>query len=326
MRNVVFALGFALGVCLNAAPLNAEAQETAKVYRVGSLSPAGNPALEGVFLDAMRRLGYVEGKNLIVERRYADNQLERLPALAAELVSLKVDVILATGTVAPLAARKATTTIPVVIWSTGDPIGSGIAASLARPGGNTTGLTIDSPELAAKRLQLLKEIAPGLTRVAVIWNAANPYAAVVFRETQQAARLLAIQVESIEVRNPIDFDSAFVAVIKARPSGLVVVEDPLTFSVATRIVNFALTNRLPAMYGMKEFVSAGGLIAYGPDYQDLLRRAATYVDKILKGANPGDLPIEQPTKFGLVINLRTATALSLTVPQSLLVRTDEVIQ
>lgn len=326
MRNVAFALGFALGVCLNAAPLNAEAQETAKVYRVGSLSPAGNPALEGVFLDAMRRLGYVEGKNLIVERRYADNQLERLPALAAELVSLKVDVILATGTVAPLAARKATTTIPVVIWSTGDPIGSGIAASLARPGGNTTGLTIDSPELAAKRLQLLKEISPGLTRVAVIWNAANPYAAVVFKETQQAARLLAIQVESIEVRNPLDFDSAFVAVMKARPSGLVVVEDPLTFSLATRIVSFALTNRLPAMYGMKEFVSAGGLIAYGPDYQDLLRRAATYVDKILKGANPGDLPIEQPTKFGLVINLRTATALSLTVPQSLLVRTDEVIQ
>jgi putative tryptophan/tyrosine transport system substrate-binding protein len=326
MRNVAFALGFALGVCLNAAPLNADAQETDKVYRVGSLSPAGNPALEGVFLDAMRRLGYVEGKNLIVERRYADNQLERLPALAAELVRLKVDVILATGTVAPLAARKATTTIPVVIWSTGDPIGSGIAASLARPGGNTTGLTIDSPELAAKRLQLLKEIAPGLTRVAVIWNAANPYAAVVFNETQQAARLLAIQVESIEVRSPFDFDSAFGAVIKARPSGLVVVEDPLTFSVATRIVNFALTNRLPAMYGMKEFVSAGGLIAYGPDYQDLLRRAATYVDKILKGANPGDLPIEQPTKFGLVINLRTATALSLTVPQSLLLRTDEVIQ
>jgi putative tryptophan/tyrosine transport system substrate-binding protein len=326
MRNVAFALGFALGVCLNAAPLNADAQETDKVYRVGSLSPAGNQALEGVFLDAMRRLGYVEGKNLIVERRYADNQLERLPALAAELVRLKVDVILATGTVAPLAARKATTTIPVVIWSTGDPIGSGIAASLARPGGNTTGLTIDSPELAAKRLQLLKEIAPGLTRVAVIWNAANPYAAVVFNETQQAARLLAIQVESIEVRSPFDFDSAFGAVIKARPSGLVVVEDPLTFSVATRIVNFALTNRLPAMYGMKEFVSAGGLIAYGPDYQDLLRRAATYVDKILKGANPGDLPIEQPTKFGLVINLRTATALSLTVPQSLLLRTDEVIQ
>jgi putative ABC transport system substrate-binding protein len=326
MRNVAFALGFALGACLNAAPLNAAAQEAAKVFRVGSLSPAGNPRLEGVFLDAMRSLGYVEGKNLIIERRYADNQLERLPALAAELVGLKVDVIVATGTVAPLAARKATTTIPVVIWSTGDPIGSGIAASLARPGGNTTGLTIDSPELAAKRLQLLKEIVPGLTRVAVIWNAANPYAAVVFKETQQAARLLAIQVESIEVRSPLDFDSAFGAVIKARPSGLVVVEDPLTFSVATRIVNFAMANRLPVMYGMKEFVSAGGLIAYGPDYSDLLRRAATYVDKILKGANPGDLPIEQPTKFGLVINLKTATALSLTVPQSLLLRTDEVIQ
>ena len=326
VRNVVLVLGFVLGACLNAAPLNAEAQDAGKVFRIGSLSPAGNSALEGVFLDAMRSLGYVEGKNFIFERRYADNQLERLPALAAELVSLKVDVIVATGTVAPLAAKKVTTTIPVVIWSTGDPVGSGIASSLARPGGNITGLTIDSPELAAKRLQLLKEIVPGLTRVAVIWNAANPYAAVVFKETQQAARSLAIQIESIEVRSPIDFDSAFGAVNKGNPGGLIVVEDPLTFSVATRIVNFAVTNRLPVMYGMKEFVSAGGLIAYGPDYPDLLRRAATYVDKILKGAKPGDLPIEQPTKFGLVINLKTATALNLTVPQPLLLRTDEVIQ
>ncbi len=325
MGNVVFVLALAL-CALSAAPLNADAQETGKVFRIGSLSPAGNPALEEVFLDAMRGLGYVEGKNLVFERRYAANQLERLPALAAELVDLKVDVIVATGTVAPLAAKKVTTTIPVVIWSTGDPVGSGIASSLARPGGNTTGLTIDSPELAAKRLQLLKEIVPGLTRVAVIWNAANPYAAVVFKETQQAARLLAIQIESIEVRSPLDFDSAFGAVIKGTPSGLIVGEDPLTFIVMSRIVNFATINRLPVMYGMKEFVSAGGLIAYGPDYPDLLRRAATYVDKILKGAKPGDLPIEQPTKFGLVINLKTAKALNLTVPQSLLLRTDEVIE
>jgi putative ABC transport system substrate-binding protein len=323
---VVVALGFALGACLNAAPLVAEAQEAGKVFRVGSLSPAGNPALEGVFLDAMRSLGYVEGKNLIFERRYADNQLERLPALAAELVSLKVDVIVATGTVAPLAAKKVTTTIPVVIWSTGDPVGSGIASSLARPGGNITGLTIDSPELAGKRLQLLKEVVPGLTRVAVLWNAANPYAAVVLRETQDAARLLAIQIESIEVRSPLDFDGAFGAVIKANSNGLIVVEDPLTYVVLTRIVNFTTTNGLPAMYGMKEFASEGGLIAYGPDYQNLLRRAATYVDKILKGAKPGDLPIEQPTKFGLVINLKTAKALGLTIPQPLLLRADEVIE
>jgi len=326
MRNGVVVLGIALSACLNAAPLLAEAQEAGKVFRVGSLSPAGNPALEGVFLDAMRSLGYVEGKNLIFERRYADNQLERLPTLAAELVSLKVDVILATGTVASLAAKKVTTTIPVVIWSTGDPVGSGIASSLARPGGNTTGLTIDSPELAGKRLQLLKEIVPGLTRVAVLWNAANPYAAVVLRETQDAARLLAIQIESVEVRSPLDFDGAFGAVIKGNSTGLIVVEDPLTYVVLTRIVNFATTNGLPVMYGMKEFVSAGGLIAYGPDYQDLLRRAATYVDKILKGAKPGDLPIEQPTKFGLVINLKTAKTLGLTIPQSLLLRADEVIQ
>ena len=246
--------------------------------------------------------------------------------MAAELVSLNVDIIVATGTVAPLAAKKVTTTIPVVIWSTGDPVGSGIASSLARPGGNITGLTIDSPELAGKRLQLLKEIVPPLTRVAVIWNAANPYAAVVFKETQDAARLLGIEIQSLEVRSPVDFDSAFDGVIKGNSNGLIVVEDPLTFSVLTRIVNFANTNRLPVMYGMKEFVSAGGLIAYGPDYPDLLRRAATYVDKILKGAKPGDLPIEQPTKFGLVINLKTAKTLNVTVPQSLLLRTDDVIQ
>jgi putative ABC transport system substrate-binding protein len=326
MRNVVFALGFALGACLTAAPFAAEAQDAGRVFRMGSLSPAGNPALEGVFLDAMRSLGYVEGKNLIVERRYADNQLERLPALAAELVRLKVDVIVATGTVAPLAVKKVTTTIPVVIWSTGDPVGSGIASSLARPGGNITGLTIDSPELAGKRLQLLKELVPGLTRVAVIGNAANPYAGVVFKETQQAAYLLRIGIESIEVRSPLDFDTAFGAVIKGNPSGLVVVEDPLTFSERTRIVNFAAANRLPVMYGMREFVSAGGLIAYGPDYPDLLRRAAIYVDKILKGAKPGDLPIEQPTKFELVINLKTAKALGLTIPQSILLRADRVIE
>jgi putative ABC transport system substrate-binding protein len=234
-----------------------------------------------------------------------------------------MDIIVATGTVAPLAAKKVTTTIPVVIWSTGDPVGSGIASSLARPGGNTTGLTIDSPELAGKRLQLLNEIVP---RVAVLWNAANPYAAVVLRETQDVARLLAIQIDSIEVRSPLDFDGAFGAVIKANSNGLIVVEDPLTYVVLTRIVNFATTNGLPVMYGVKEFVSAGGLIGYGPDYQDLLRRAATYVDKILKGAKPGDLPIEQPTKFGLVINLKAAKALGLTIPQSLLLRADEVIQ
>jgi putative ABC transport system substrate-binding protein len=204
-------------------------------------------------------------------------------------------------------------------------VGSGIVSSLARPGGNTTGLTIDSPELAAKRLQLLKEIIPGLARVAVIWNAANPYAAVVLKETQQAGSALAVRIESIEVRSPLDFDNAFAAVIKGSPGGLVVVEDPLTFTERTRIVNFAATHRLPVMYGMKEFVSAGGLIAYGPDYPDLLRRAATYVDRILKGAKPGDLPIEQPTKFGLVINLGTARALNLSIPQSVLLRTDEVI-
>jgi putative tryptophan/tyrosine transport system substrate-binding protein len=325
MWNAAFALCFALGTGLMAVPAAAEAQE-GRVFRIGSLSPAGNPALEAVFLEALQRLGYVEGRNFTLERRYADNQLDRLPGLAAELVTLKSDIVVATGTVAPLAMRNATTTIPIVIWSAGDPVGSGIVSSLGRPGGNVTGLTIDSPELAGKRLQLLKEIVPRLARVAVLWNAANPYAAFVLEETRQAARLLAIEVDSIEVRSPRDFDTAFRAVMKGNPGGVVVVEDPLTFSERTRILDFATTNRLPAMYGMKEFVTAGGLIAYGPDYPDLLRRAATYVDKILKGARPGDLPIEQPTKFGLVINLKTAKSLNLNVPQSLLLRSEAVVQ
>jgi putative ABC transport system substrate-binding protein len=199
-------------------------------------------------------------------------------------------------------------------------------ASLARPGGNVTGLTIDSPELAGKRLQLLKEILPSIGRIGIIWNATNPYAAVVLRETQQAARVLGVQIQSIEVRSPSDFDNAFDAATKGNVGGLIVVEDPLTFSQMERIVSLAATHRLPVMYGMREFVNAGGLIAYGPSYPDLLRRAATYIDKILKGASPTDLPLEQPTKFELAINAKTAKTIGTTVPQSLLLRADDVIR
>jgi putative tryptophan/tyrosine transport system substrate-binding protein len=327
LRKVMLALRFALSVGLMVLPFAVEAQQAGRVWRIGSFSPAGgDPALEGAFLDALRNLGYVEGNNLIVERRYAYNRVDRLPVVAAELVDLKVDLIIATGTVAPLAVKKIPSTIPVVIWSAGDPVGTGIVASLARPGGNITGLTIDSPELAGKRLQLLKEMLPGVARVGVIWNAANPYSAVVLRETQKAALLLGIAIQSIEVRGPSDFDSAFGAAVKGDLGGLVVVEDPLTFTQMERIVSFAATQKLPVMYGMKEFVSAGGLIAYGPSYPDLLRRAAIYVDKILKGANPAELPIEQPTKFELAINAKTAKAIGTTVPQSLLLRADEIVR
>jgi putative ABC transport system substrate-binding protein len=327
LQKLVFVVGLVLTLGALGLPFAAEAQPVGRTYRIGSFSPAGgDPALEAAFLGALRGLGYVEGMNLIIERRYAYNRLDRLPILAAELADLKVDLVLATGTVAPLAMKKATTTIPVVIWSAGDPVGTGIVASLARPGGNVTGLTIDSPELAGKRLQILRDMLPGLARAAVLRNAANPYSAVVLKETQEAARHLGIHIESVEVRSPGDFDGAFGTVAREDVRSLIVVEDPLTFTQMERIVNFATTQRLPAMYGMKEFVSAGGLIAYGPSYPDLLRRAATYVDKILKGANPADLPVEQPTKFELVINLKTAKAIGLTIPQSLLLRADDVIR
>lgn len=327
LGKVILALSFVLGVGLLVLPFAIEAQQIGRTWRIGSFSPAGgDPALEGAFLDALRSLGYAEGNNLIVERRYAYNRVDRLPVLAEELVNLKVDLVIATGTVAPLAVKKVTKTIPVVIWSAGDPVGTGIVASLARPGGNVTGLTIDSPELAGKRLQLLKEILPGLARVGVLWNAANPYSAIVLRETQKAARVLGIAIQSLEVRGPGDFDGAFGAAVKGDLGGLVVIEDPLTFTQMERIVTFAAAQKLPVMYGMKEFVSAGGLIAYGPSYPDLLRRAAIYVDRIFKGASPAELPIEQPTKFELAINAKTATAIGTTIPQSLLLRADEVIR
>jgi putative tryptophan/tyrosine transport system substrate-binding protein len=304
------------------------AQQPGKVYRIGVLS-AGPPALpktDAVFFQALRELGWIEGKNVIFEPRYAEDRLDRLPELAAELVRLNVDVIVTIGTLAPLAAKRATATIPIVMSSAGDPLGSGLVASLARPGGNVTGLSMMVPELGGKRLQMLKELLPGVSRVAILWNAANPYPAHVFRETGGAARTLGIQLQSLEVRSPGDFPSAFDAAVRQRAEALVTVEDPLTAGQRTQIVDFAAKTRLPAMYGLREFVEVGGLMSYGVHLADLRRRAAGYVDKILKGAKPADLPVEQPTKFELVINLKTAKALGLTIPPSLLQRADEVIQ
>jgi len=324
-----FLCGLTLGTL--SAPLAVDAQQPGKVWRIGSLGmghipvPVSNPIWDA-FLQQLRELGYVEGQNIVIEYRSAEGRAERLPDLAAELVNLKVDVIVAGGTPPPLAAKHATRTIPIVMAAAGDPVGSGLVASLARPGGNVTGLSTFTPELAGKRLQLLKEVVPGVSRVAVLWNAANPYAALVTRETEAAARKLGVQVQSLEVRGPDDFEHALPAAIRGRAGALIVVDDPLTFLYRMRIADFAARNRLPAMYGFREYAEAGGLMAFGANLADLYRRAATYVDKILKGAKPADLPVEQPTKFELVINMKIANALGLTIPQSVLVRADEIIQ
>jgi putative tryptophan/tyrosine transport system substrate-binding protein len=316
-----------IGGAAAALPIAAQAQQPGKVYRIGRISAGERlPHLRDAFVDSLRALGWIEGKNVVYEDRYAENRLDRLPELAAELVRLKVDVITAAGTLAPLAAKRATSTIPIVMTSAGDPLGSGLVASLARPGGNVTGLSLMAPDLGGKRLELLKEILPGLSRVAVVWNAANPYSALVFKETEHAAQALRIQVQSLEVRSPGDLDGALEAATRQQASALITVEDPLTLDHRQRIADFAAKNRLPAIYGLREFVDAGGFIAYGAHIADLMRRSAGYVDKILKGAKPADLPVEQPTKFELIINLKTAKALGLTVPPTLLTRADEVIE
>jgi ABC-type uncharacterized transport system substrate-binding protein len=321
-------IGTVAGTLL-AAPLAAGAQPAGKVARIGFLSPASSttaPHVVEAFRQGLRDLGYVEGQNIVVEYRYANGKAEALPDLAAELVSLKVDVIVASGTPGPLAAKSATKTIPIVMASAGDPVRTGLVASLARPGGNVTGLSTLTPDLGRKRLQLVKELLPGVSRVAVLWNAANPYTVLLVREIEAAARTLRVQIQSLEVRGPDDFQNVLPTAISGGAGALVVVDDPLTVSSRTRIVSFAAQHRLPAMYGFREFAEAGGLMTFGANLADLYRRAPVYVDKILKGAKPADLPVEQPTKFDLVINLKTAKALGLTVPPSLLARADQVIE
>jgi putative ABC transport system substrate-binding protein len=320
----------AIGGAVAARPLRAVAQQVGKRYTIGLLSAGTRPAQNGAswvaFSGALRELGWVDGKNVAFEHRYADNRLERLPELAAELVRLNVNVIVAIGTLAPLAAKRVTSTIPIVMTAAGDPLGSGLVASLARPGGNVTGMSLMAPDLGGKRLELLKELLPRLARVSVLWNAANPYSARVFKETQAAGQILGIEVQSLEVRDPDDLDGAFEAARRQHPDALDTVEDPFTGTYRKRIADFALADHLPSLYGLREDVEAGGLMSYGANLAELYRRAAGYVDKILKGATPADLPVQQPTRFELVINLKTAKALGLTVPLSLLDRADEVIE
>jgi putative ABC transport system substrate-binding protein len=285
--------------------------------------------LQEAFLQGLRDLGYVEGRNLVIEYRDAGGKFERLPALAAELVALKVDVILAPSAVAALAAKQATRTLPIVFAGVPGPVTSGLVTSLARPGGNVTGLSALTPELVGKCLEQLKQAVPGVSRVAVLWQpGALPERTDkdMLKGAEVAARALGVRPQFLEARGPEDFDRAFAAMTRARADALTVLPSPMLNTERRRLVDLAAKNRLPAVYPWRESVDAGGLMSYGPDRADMFRRAATYVDRILKGAKPGDLPVEQPTKFELVINLKAAKALGLTIPQSLLQRADELIQ
>jgi putative tryptophan/tyrosine transport system substrate-binding protein len=279
-----------------------------------------------VFRQGLKELGYIEGKNIAIEYRYAEGKADRLPALATELVGLKVEVVFTSSTPSVLAVKKATSTIPIVFVSISDPVANGLVTSLARPGGNITGLSIVAVELSGKRLELLKEAVPSVTRVAFMWNSANPAQAPQWGEAQAAAQALGLQLQSLEVRSANDFDSAFEAALRERAQALVTTPAALLGAHLKRIVEFAAKNRLPTMYGNPQFVDAGGLMSYAPDYTVQYRRAAIYVDKILKGSKPADLPVEQPTKFEFVINLKAAKQIGLTIPPNVLARADKVIK
>ena len=292
-------------------PVAAEAQQAAKVTRIGYLvgNLAVGPHLPKAFRQGLRDLGYVEGPNLVIEIRDAEGKLERLPALAAELVALKVDVILAGSTPHALAAKQATRTLPIVFAAADDPVGSGLVTSLARPGGNVTGLSLLAPELVGKRLELLKQAVPGVTQVALLWQPGGLGGGTLrdmLKEAEVAARALSVRLQFVEARSPDDLDTAFAAMKRERAGALSVLTSLMFFVERRRLVDLAAKNRLPAMYPWREGVDTGGLMAYGPNIPDLFRRAATYIDKILKGAKPADLPVEQPTRFELVINLKTA--------------------
>jgi putative ABC transport system substrate-binding protein len=321
-----------LGLGVLAAPL-AEAQQAGKVWRIGFLaggSPPVNPAIKGPFQQGLEDLGYIVGRNVSIESRYADGKLDRLSFLAAELVALKVDVIVTGGgTLGALAAKNATRTVPIVFIGVGDPVASGVVTSLARPGGNITGLSTLAQELVGKCLEQLKQAVPRVRRVAVLWQ---PGEVGEFAEEDRlqraevAAQMLAIQLQFLAARSAADLDKAFSDMARSHVDALTALSSTVLFLERRRVADLAVRNRLPTVFSVKEYVEAGGLMSYGPNFEDLFRQGATYVDKILKGAKPADLPVEQTTKFELVINLKTAKALGLTIPQSLLLRADAVIQ
>jgi putative tryptophan/tyrosine transport system substrate-binding protein len=318
-----------LGGAATAWPLTARAQQQRKVPRVGylfSFIRAEGQDLWKACQQGLRELGYVEGQNIIFEPRWAEGQHERLPALAADLVRLNVDVIVSAGTPASRAAKAATSKIPIVIVAVGEPVKTGLITSLARPGGNVTGMSLLTSDLSGKRLELLLEIVRNVSRVALIMNPENQISAIFLEETQDASRKLGIELQQSEARNPQEIERAFARVASERASALIVFDDQALWSYRAQFVALAAAQKIPTMYGSKEFVGDGGLMSYGPDRPDQYRRTAIFVDKLLKGANPADLPVEQPTKFELVINLKTAKALGLEIPAKLLALADEVIE
>jgi len=315
---------------LLALPFPARAQQPTKIPRIGYLSgtsPSTSSARREAFRQGLRELGYVEGKNIIIEWRYAEGKLDRLPALAAELLRLKVDIIISAGLGPTRAAKEATNTIPIVMTNEGDPVGTGIVASLARPGGNITGLSTLAPELSGKRLELLKEIIPKLSRVAVFRTSTQPGNAQMLREVELAAKAFGVQLQYLDVLSPKDIETAFRAAIKGRAEAvLMMAAGVVVGSQRAQIADLAIKSRLPVMYSSQAFVEGGGLMTYGVNQTDLDRRAATYVDKILKGRTPADLPVEQPMKFEFIINLQAAKKIGLTFPPNVLVRADRVIR
>ncbi|SRR5579884_463093 len=329
-RQVALGLGAAgLGLLLGCGVGSSSSQPSARVARVGFLSPSA-PTAADTALDGLRQglaeRGWVEGRSLVFEQRYAEDQADRLPGLAAELAHLPVDVIVAVGGLAITAAKAATSTVPIVMSPGPDPVGQGYVASFAHPGGNITGVTNISPELSAKRLELLHEAVPSATRVAVLWHPEAVVTALSWRETQAAASALGLQLQSVEVHSADDFAAAFATLTQAAPDALIMLTDPLINDHQARIALFALERALPTMYDPPAFVHAGGLMAYGPNRADLWRRAATYVDRILRGASPADVPVEQPMTFDLVVNLNTARALGLTFPREILLQVTEAVQ
>lgn len=310
-------------------PFVVDAQELGKPARIGRLSPlsaeADAPLLDA-FRAGLRELGWIEGQNYTIEAVFAEGKPDRLPELAAELVRRRVDVILAGSNPGTLAAKNATRTIPVVMVTTADPVGGRLVESLARPGANITGVTALGQGLSAKRLELLKELVPAVTRVAVLTNPASPYSGPFMKESADASRALKVQLQLVEAHDPIEFEQAFGAMTRERAGALMVLTDVMFITHRKRIVEFAAMSRLPAVYGEREFIDAGGLMFYGASLADMYRRAAMHVDKILKGGKPADLPVEQPTKFEMIINLKTAEALGLTIPRALLLRADRTIE
>jgi putative ABC transport system substrate-binding protein len=320
-----------LGILSGAAawPLAARAQQPGTAPRVGFLgnsTAALEANLVGSFRNGLHELGYEEGRNILIEYRWAEGKYERFPALVAELLAARVDVIVTAGTPASLAVKKATTTVPLVMMAVGDPVGTGLVPSLARPGGNLTGLSAIAPDLEGKRLGLLREVAPKLSHVAMFMNSLNALYAVSVQQARAAAQALGIKLQALDVRRSEDLDGAFGSIVKDQPDALLVLADRVFLHNRKRMMDFAIQRRLPNVCAYRELVEAGGLMSYGPSYEDMHRRAAIYVDKILKGAKPADLPIEQPTKFTLILNLRSARDLGLTMTPTLLGLADEVIE